>query len=279
MSNLRTLALAGTILAGLAAPLAAQDADTVVATVNGTDITLGHMIALQNRLPEQYKQLPDQVLYDGILQQLIQQTALEQAAGEPDKRATLTLENERRALLAGEMIQQAADEPVTDEELQEAYKAAYADAAPETEWHASHILVKTEDEAKELVTALEGGKDFAELAKEKSTGPTGPNGGDLGWFSEGMMVKEFEDAVKTLKPGEISGPVQTQFGWHVLKLQETRQKEAPTLDEVRDELTDTVRQNKITAMVEKITSEATITQAEPGTVDPAMMRDESLLDK
>lgn len=287
MYTIRTLALAGTVLAGLSAPLAAQDtaqqtaptADTVIATVNGTDITLGHMIALQQRLPEQYRQLPDDVLFNGLLEQLIQQTALGQTVDGPSARGQLVLENERRALLAGEVIEQAGTADVTDEELQAAYDKAFAATPAGIEWNARHILVETEDEAKELVVALDGGADFAELAMEKSTGPSGPNGGDLGWFGEGMMVPEFETAVKELEPGQISEPVQTQFGWHVLKLEETREKSAPALDDVRDELSDEIRQQKIETLVNEVTEAAEITRIEDGTIDPAVMRDPSILDQ
>ncbi|WP_099824923.1 peptidylprolyl isomerase [Oceaniglobus indicus] len=283
MNTFRSLALAGTVLAGLAAPLAAQDTPpspaTVVATVNGTEITLGHMIAMQQRLPEQYRQLPDDVLFNGLLEQLIQQTALGQSADGPSARGELILENERRALIAGEVIEKTANSDVSDDEIQAAYDAAFADAPTGVEWNARHILVETEDEAKELVTALEGGADFAELAKEKSTGPSGPNGGELGWFSEGMMVPEFENAVKEMSVGAISEPVKTQFGWHVLKLEDSRQKEAPSLEDVREQLTDEVRQQKIEALVAEVTDAADVTRVEPGKIDPATIRDASILNQ
>ncbi len=263
----------------LATPGFAQDADTVVATVNGTDITLGHMIVLEQRLPDQYKQLPDQVLFDGILEQLIQQTALGQQVGELDKRAQLILENERRALLAGEVIDEKARAEVSDEDLQAAYDEAYGNAEPEMEYQASHILVETEDEAKALIEELNGGADFAELAKEKSTGPSGPNGGELGWFGQGMMVPEFEQAVMELKVGEISEPVQTQFGWHVLILTDTRQKEAPSLDDVREELSDGVRQKAVQDMIAEVTESAEINRPDTGEIDPALLRNGELLGK
>ncbi len=137
------------------------------------------------------------------------------------------------------------DEALTDEVLQAAYDEKFADAEPTKEFNASHILVETEDEAKTLVTELEGGADFAELAKEKSTGPSGPNGGELGWFGAGMMVKEFEDVVMGMEVGAVSAPVQTQFGWHVIRLNETRMKDAPPLADVREELADEVQQQII----------------------------------
>ena len=276
MSKLRNFTA---VLALIASPALAQDADTVVATVNGTDITLGHMIVLQQRLPEQYQQLPDQVLFDGILEQLIQQTALGQQITEMNKRATLILENESRALLAGDVIDQKANEPVTDEALALAYAASYGDVVPEAEYEASHILVETEAEAIALIEELANGADFATLAAEKSTGPSGPNGGALGWFGAGMMVPEFEQAVQTLNVGEVSAPVQTQFGWHVIILTDSRQKEAPSLESVRAELIDTIRQESISKMIEAITEEAEIIRPDPETIDAALMRDNDLLNK
>ncbi|HFQ15592.1 MAG TPA: peptidylprolyl isomerase, partial [Rhodobacteraceae bacterium] len=196
------------------APMMEVTADTVLATVNGDAITIGHLIATRSALPEQYQALPDEVLFEGILEQLIQQTLLSQASGELSRRTQLELENERRALIAGEKIDEITAEALTQEALQAAYDAQYANAEPVPEYNASHILVETEEEAKAIIGELENGADFAELAKEKSTGPSGPNGGALGWFSEGMMVAPFEAAVIGLEPGQVSpAPVQTQFGW------------------------------------------------------------------
>lgn len=278
MSKLMQLA-AGTALAiTVAMPAAAQDADTVVATVNGTDITLGHMLVLRERLPEQYQQLPDDVLYQGMLDQAIQQEILAQGVRDDmDRGAELGLENETRAFLAGEAVNEIAGREVDEAAVQAAYDAAYADAEAETEYNASHILVETEEEARAIKAELDGGADFAELAREKSTGPSGPNGGQLGWFGAGMMVPEFQTAVETLEPGEVSEPVQTQFGWHVIVLNETRVQEAPGLEQVRAELEAQVRQQAVEAEVARLTEEATVERAEVE-VDPALVRDDALLD-
>ena len=277
MTRLRNCTAITVLASVLALPALAQDKDTVVATVNGTDITLGHMIVMGERLPEQYQQMPDEALFEGILEQLVQQTALGQGVDTLPARAELLMENERRALLAGEVIQDKADAAVTDEALEAAYDAAYGDATPTTEFNASHILVETEEEAQALVTELEGGKDFAELAKEKSTGPSGPGGGSLGWFGPGMMVPEFEEAVAGMEPGAISPPVQTQFGWHVVKLNETREKPAPTLDEVRDDLAAEIQGKAVEDAIAEATAAATIEKPEQD-LDPALLRDITLID-
>lgn len=253
-------------------------ADTVVATVNGTEITLGHMIVLKQRLPAQYQQLEPNVLFDGILDQLVQQTLLGDTVESLSTGTRLTLENEERALRAAEEIQNVVDGAMTDEALQAAYDEAYGGAEPEVEFNASHILVETEDEAKELVTTLEGGADFAELAKEKSTGPSGPRGGELGWFGLGAMVPAFEEAVATMEVGQVSAPVQTQFGWHVIKLNEERVKDAPPLDAVRGELSEGISRTAIESRVAELTDGGDITRMTIEDIDPALLDDLSLLE-
>lgn len=277
MGKFTTLLRATGLAVSVAMPAAAQDADTVLATVNGKDITLGHVIALQDRLPEQYQQLEDKVLYDGILEQLIQQTALaDEIAKSPTKNVTLGLANERTAFLSGEFLSQVGSADIDEEAVKAAYAERYADVAPEEEFNASHILVEQEETALEIITMLEGGADFAELAKEKSTGPSGPRGGELGWFGKGQMVPEFEQAVMGLEDGAVSAPVQTQFGWHVVKRNDSRNKSAPTLDQVRAEIVAALKSEAVEAAVASVTEAAEVTRAEVE-IDPAMIRKVELL--
>ena len=252
-------------------------ADTVVATVNGTDITLGHMIVLKQRLPAQYQQLSPDVLFEGILDQLVQQTLLGQQVEALSQGSQLVLENETRSLRAAEEIQRISDGALSDEALQRAYEEAFAGLEPETEYNASHILVATEEEAQALVEQLEGGADFATLARENSTGPSGPNGGELGWFGKGAMVEPFETAVIALEPEAISAPVQTQFGWHVIRLNETRLTEAPALEEVRGELADVLRREAIENRITELTAGAEIERTAAGEIDPAVLNDISIV--
>lgn len=265
--------------AGLAPP-ADLKADTVVATVDGAPITLGQMIVLRDSLPAQYQALPDDVLFDGILEQLIQQTALEAAAAENVTRYDeLKLANDRRGYLAGVALQGVVKAAVTDEALQAAYDKRFKDAPPGTEFRAAHILVDSEDKAKDLKAQLDGGADFAELARANSTDTgSGANGGDLGWFGEGMMVQPFEDAVKALKPGETSAPFQTQFGWHIARLQETRAATPPSLDEMREELAAEVENAAIEAYIASLLDAATVDKPGLG-IDPAALKDLTILDK
>lgn len=273
----RLAALAGGFALGLAAaPLAAQDADTVIATVGDTEITIGHMIVARQTLPRQYQQLPDEVLFSGLLDQLIQQNALAQSLGSPTKATQLTIENQRTGLLAGEALGMAGQDAASEEAIEAAYAARYADAQPSTEYNASHILVETEEEAQSLIGQIDEGANFAELAREHSTGPSGPDGGSLGWFGAGMMVPEFEEAVMALEAGEVSPPVQTQFGWHVVRLNETRMAEAPPLEEVRGEIAEELRQQAVEARISEVVEQADITRAEVD-VDPSILSDLSLV--
>jgi peptidyl-prolyl cis-trans isomerase C len=276
-STMNRLLASVAMIATLSTPVFAQDADTVLATVDGTEITLGHMIAMRTRLPQQYQDLPDDVLYNGMLDQLIQQEIMAAAARKDlSKLQDLGLENEMRAFLAGQMIDATASEPVAETDVQAAYDAQFATAAPQPEFNAAHILVETEEEAQSLVTQLAEGGDFAELAKTYSTGPSGPNGGELGWFGLGQMVPAFEQAVLTMDAGDVSAPVQTQFGWHVVLLKEKRERGAPALEEVRGTLEETLRSSAVDKMVEDLTAGATVSRAEVQ-VDPALIRNNDLL--
>jgi peptidyl-prolyl cis-trans isomerase C len=270
----RPIAAALTAFA-LAGPAAAQDApalDTVVATVNGDAITLGHMVAARSSLPQQYQQLPDDVLFNALLDQLVQQTLLSQTQDALSGMAEMALENERRMLGAAQAIEGIVGESVTEEALQAAYEARYADAEPGTEYNASHILVETQELAQQLIEELEGGADFAALAEEHSTGPSGPSGGSLGWFGEGAMVEPFQNAVQEMEPGSVrSEPVQTQFGWHVIRLNETRPAEAPVLDEVRGELAEEIRQAAVEDRLQALSDAAEIDRSGAESLDPSAL--------
>jgi peptidyl-prolyl cis-trans isomerase C len=275
--------VAGMLLT-IAMPVWAQDAttpptsDTVVATVNGTVITLGNMVAVRETLPEQYQTLPDDVLFNGILDQLVQQTVLQQSLGTVSKRDALIVENTTRQHLSGVALQAVVTAAVTDEAVQAAYDARFKDAVRVTEYHAAHILVESEEKAKALLVEIQGGADFATVAKANSTDGAAANGGDLGWFGPGMMVKPFEDAVVAAEVGKVAGPIKTDFGWHLILVSETRVAAQPTIDELRDELAAEVEQAAIEAHVKTLTEGAAVTKTAEG-IDPAILRDSTLLDQ
>ncbi|MEM6886644.1 MAG: peptidylprolyl isomerase [Pseudomonadota bacterium] len=276
----------------LALPLAAQDqsaaentdasetveASLVVATVNGVDITLGHMIVAMATLPDQYQQLDDQTLFDGILNQLVQQEALSQVFDQTlPARVVYSLENEKRSLVAAEVVENAMNVPLDEDRISEIYDQQYGGIEADDEYNASHILVENEEEAIAIKEELDGGANFAQTARERSVGPSGPNGGDLGWFSSGMMVPDFEAATIALEPGEISDPVQTQFGWHVIQLKDVRKSQVPTLTEVRPEIETQVRREIADARIQAAADQAEVVVKTPEDMDASAIRRIDLL--
>lgn len=254
-------------------------AETVVASVDGSDITLGQLVMLRSQLPAQYQELPDDVVFNGLVEQLVNQQLLADTLEEDPLRVEIALTNERRSLRAGEVVNDLTEQPVSDDALQAAYDARFEGVEPGEEFNASHILVETEEEAIAIVGSLKDGADFAETAQEKSTGPSGPSGGELGWFGPGMMVPEFEVAVMDLEIGEVSAPVQTQFGWHVVKLNDTRATPLPTLEELRSELSQGIQQQQLDTLLESLTADADITLPEEGSFDFSLIQNLGLLDK
>ena len=280
LTFLAPLAFAAT----LALPASAQETVTadpslVVATVGDTEITVGHMIVAWASLPQQYQELPDEVLFQGILDQLVQQSALEQQfTGELPKRVEIQIENERRSLTAGEAINTIMEAPLDEAEVQAAYDADYGTTDQEPEYNASHILVETEEAALEVVAALEGGAEFAAVAREKSTGPSGPNGGQLGWFGKGAMVPEFEQAVIAMEPEAISAPVKTQFDWHIIRLNETRVPDAPALEKVREQIETQIRQIRAQTKIEEVTAAADVDRSGAEGINPSVIKQVTALE-
>ncbi|WP_299358332.1 peptidylprolyl isomerase [uncultured Paracoccus sp.] len=264
----------------LATPVLAQDAETVVATVNGEEITLGQMIAMRSSLNEQQTGgMPDKALWDLMLDQMIRQTAVSQlGASTMTARDTAAIEIDRRAYLAGAALERVAAPEPTEEELQAAYDRLYgSDAAPKTEYNAAHILVATEEEAQAIVDELGKGADFGTLAAEKSTDSSGQNKGDLGWFTPDQMVKPFADAVVALEKGAVSAPVQSQFGWHVVKLIDQRVQQPPEFDAVRDQLATQIRRERVEAEIQRLTAEATVEKTPD--LDASLLNKTDMLNK
>ncbi|WP_386679419.1 peptidylprolyl isomerase [Loktanella sp. R86503] len=264
-----------------ATPAPAADPAAVVATVDGTEITLGQMIIARSQLPQQYDQFPADVIFEGVLDQIVQQQLLSNSLTDVPARVGWALANEERSLRAGEVITDLTAAAVTDEAIQAAYDemVAAAEAEPVTEWNASHLLVETEEEAQAAKDRITSGEDFAEVAKELSTGPSGPTGGELGWFGPGQMVAEFEQTVEGMEAGDLSDPVQTQFGWHIVKLNETREKPVAALEDVRAEIVGGIQESVILSKIEELKATAEVTLAEPDTFDPAVLTNLDLLEK
>ena len=252
--------------------------DRVVARVDGTEITLGHMMVLRGNLPAQYQSLPMDVLFNGLLEQLIQQTALEKTMqGKLSKLDIMSLENFSRSYVANLALQGVVGNVATPQALQLAYDTRVASMAEKTEYRAAHILVASIDEAEALKAELDAGADFAELASRSSTDTgSGTEGGELGWFGIGTMVAPFEAAVVSMNVGAVSSPVQTDFGWHLIKLQETRIQTAPSLEEMTPELTAELEQKAVDAYLLTLLNGVNVEKDVEG-LDPNLLNDTTLL--
>lgn len=275
---LKNITFAG-VLALIASTATGQDADTVVATVGDTDITLGEMIIVRAQLPQRYQQFDDATLFQGILDQLIQQQLLADAAGEAPPRVAYALSNERRSLLAGETVNVIADEAVTEDAVRAAFAEMTDGAEPQVEWNAAHLLVETEEEALAArARVVDAGEEFADVARDVSTGPSGPSGGELGWFRAGQMVPPFEAAVAAMDVGDVSDPVETQFGWHIVTLKDQRDVPLPELEQVRPQIEEQLQEAAILARIEALRAETDITLPEEGAFDPALLNNLDMLE-
>ncbi len=264
----------------LASATTAQDvtADTVVATVGETEITLGEVLIARTALPPQYAQFPNEVLFKGLVDQLIQQQLLADELQETSKTITYTLNNERRALMANDVVTQIAETAVTEADIAAAYEARFANAEDVPEFRASHLLVETQEEAAAAKARIDDGQAFADVARDVSTGPTGPSGGDLGWFGKGAMVPEFENQIISLDVGGVSDPFETQFGWHVATLTDNRIQERPTLEDMRRDLTAELQEQAVAARLEELAAAQTIVAPQEGQFDPNLLDNLELLD-
>lgn len=271
------LALAMGIGALAPAALAEESgADRVVATVNGQPITLGQMILMRQSMTDPMaQQLPDQAMWDMMLDQLIRQTAVAEAA-EDSAGLRAQIELQRRNAMATATVSRLAETEPSDEAIAAAYDRLFGDAEPTTEYNAAHILVETEEEAAEIKAQIDDGADFGDVAEQRSTGPSGPNRGDLGWFSADQMVPPFAEAVAAMQPGEVSDPVQTEFGWHIIRLSETRLREAPGIADIRDQLAQMVLRESVEAEIQRLVTEADVQRVEG--IDPAQINDATLLE-
>ena len=239
-----------------AMPALAQERITV-ATLDGEAIYLDEVIAVAETLPQEYQQQGIGALYPQLVDEVVN-ARLAAVAGrasgidkDDDVAAAITAAADR--VIAESYITRRVNEQLTDEAIQTAYDAYVNDTASREQVTASHILVETEEEAKAIIAQLSDGADFATLAKEKSTGPSGPNGGELGSFGRGQMVPAFETAAFSMAEGSYSEtPVQTQFGWHVIKVSAKGMQEAPSLDEMRDQLVANLSRQSFSRIVEEL---------------------------
>jgi peptidyl-prolyl cis-trans isomerase C len=223
-------------------PAATPPADPVVATVNGQTIKLSDVVAAQADLPQQYRGLPLERLYPALLERMIdaklQLAEARKARVEDTEAYKKRLASLEERLLQEQYLVQEIEKRVTPKALKEAYDKKLRDIPPEEEVKARHILVADEAAAKAVIEDLKKGGDFEKIAREKSTDKaSGAQGGDLGWFKKGDMVKEFAEAAFMLKKGETTQtPIKSQFGYHIIRLDDRRAAAPPSMEEMEEEL-------------------------------------------
>lgn len=235
----------------------------VIATIDGDDVTLNLVMALISQLPQQYQGQPFERLYDPILDDVIDTrlaAAAAQRSGIGDD--PLVKELAQRAydrVMAEAWLNIEVQNQITDEMIEARYNDIAADEDSRTEIRARHILVTTQAEAEDIIRRLQDGESFEELAKALSTGPSGPNGGDLGYFQRGDMVPSFADASFALEVGAFStDPVQTNFGWHIIKTEDRRVLPMPPLEEIGNQLGQAMASELATQIADELYEKAKI---------------------
>src|SRR6201996_8248958 len=273
------LGLASAVAAGcFAMPLFAgspvrADDNPVLAKVNGSEIHQSDMALAEEELGPTLDKMDPATKKENLLAFLIDMKLVDKAA--EDKKVGDSDEFKKRMafardrLLMDTLLANEGKSATTDEAMKKVYDDAAKQITSEQEVHARHILVETEDEAKEVEKELKAGADFAELAKKKSKDPGASDGGDLGFFTKDQMVPEFSAVAFSLQPGQISDPVKTQFGWHIIKVEEKRNKKAPDFNEVKGQIETYVTRKAQADYVAKLRENAKIERMDQAANTPA----------
>ena len=247
----------------------------IVANVNNEDISLETMIHAMNELPPEIQSQPFMSYYEDLLERVIDIKLFAQEGKkmnldeEPSVRAAIDFVIEKVLMQA--FLSKYVQENIKEENLKASYNNFIADETSREEIKASHILIDTESEAIDVINMLNDGDDFAELAKNKSTGPSGPSGGDLGWFKRGQMVPPFEKAAFSLNKNEISQrPVQTQFGWHVIKIFDKRIPEAPSYESMKNKLIQDLERKIVSKKIQDLRNDALIEKLSSSELEPLL---------
>jgi len=263
MSKRLLLASAAFLLAAVSLPVLAAD-DPVVARVNGAELHRSDVMREMQMLGPQAQQVPPQMIYPQVLQRMIA-TKLVSTQGyaqklQNDAEIKEKMKDAEAQIVAETYVHRAVQPKITDAKIKERYDELSAKFKPQDEVRARHILVKTEDEANDLIKQIKGGADFAKLAGEKSDDKgSAKQGGDLGYFAHDAMVKAFADAAFGMKAGDISDkPVKTEFGYHVIKVEDKRKSAPPPLAEVKDQIVNRLGQEETDALVKNLQAKAKI---------------------
>ena len=247
----------------------------IVANVNNEDISLETMIHAMNELPPEIQSQPFMSYYEDLLERVIDIKLFAQEGKkmkldeEPSVRAAIDFVIEKVLMQA--FLSKYVQENIKEENIKASYNNFIADETSREEIKASHILMDTESEAIDVINMLNDGDDFAELAKNKSTGPSGPSGGDLGWFKRGQMVPPFEKAAFSLNKNEITQiPVQTQFGWHVIKIFDKRIPEAPSYENMKSKLIQDLERKIVSKKIQDLRNDALIEKLSSSELEPLL---------
>lgn len=270
MSRNKLIAAAALVaLTGMTLPALAEDAkDPVIAKIDGVEVTQSDLkLAIEN-LDPQLAQLPEDQKKLAALSTVIDAKVIAEKARAEKIEDTAEFKNRLEFILDRELhnayFKKHVVDTITDADIKARYDAEVAKLPPVEEVRARHILVKTEDEAKTVIKELGEGKDFAELAKAKSTDPNKSDGGDLGYFKKGMMVPEFEKAAFEMKKGDVSKtPIKTQFGFHVIKVEDKRNAPPPEFDQVKDQVKQIVLRDKYMEVLKATKAAAKIEVDDP----------------
>ena len=247
----------------------------IVANVNNEDISLETMIHAMNELPPEIQSQPFMSYYEDLLERVIDIKLFAQEGKkmkldeEPSVRAAIDFVIEKVLMQA--FLSKYVQENIKEDNIKASYNNFIADETSREEIKASHILMDTESEAIDVINMLNDGDDFAELAKNKSTGPSGPSGGDLGWFKRGQMVPPFEKAAFSLNKNEITQrPVQTQFGWHVIKIFDKRIPEVPSYESMKSKLIQDLERKIVSKKIQNLRNDALIEKLSSSELEPLL---------
>lgn len=254
-------------------PVYAQDANPVLAKVNGQEIRQSDVTIAEEELGPSLAQMDPSTRKDNVLSFLIDMKIVAKAA--EDKKVAdreefkSKLAFARNRLLMDSLLGTEGKEALTDANMKKVYEDAAKQISGEQEVHARHILVETEDEAKKIAEELKKGANFAELAKKSSKDPGAADGGDLGFFTKDQMVPEFSKVAFELEPGKISDPVKSQFGWHIIKVEEKRNRQAPSFDQVKPQIEQYVVRKAQADYVTKLREAAKVERMDQAAAKPA----------
>jgi peptidyl-prolyl cis-trans isomerase C len=289
--HLASSALGGCLAVALliGAPVRAQDSNPVLAKVNGSEIHQSDVNLAAEELGPSLAQMDPAAKQENVLSFLIDMKIVAKAAEdkkiENNEGFKKRLAFVRDRLLMDNLLASEGKAAIADDAMKKVYEDASKQITSEQEVHARHILVPTEEEAKKVEDELKKGADFAELAKKESKDPGASDGGDLGFFTKEQMVPEFSKVAFELEPGKISDPVKTQFGWHIIKVEEKRARKAPTFDQVKPQIeqfvtrkaqADYVAKLRETAKVERLDKPAEPAKADGDKTGPAKPADSKM---